>query len=157
MRRLFLLAALLCLPAPVAAQTTQPALPNSVDIMVLPATGDEATTAPIATRNQTLGATATNCNLAASTGTVPSPLVNPTIAEFDDPFNAGKVCRAPMPTGLPTGTGYRAVAQFVATCVDAAGVSTTCRSPRSAVGIPPFNISPILVAPAAPTRLVIRP
>lgn len=156
MRNLFLLVLLLVLPVPVFAQTSTPALPNSVDILVLPATGDPVTIAPLATRNTVIAA-ATNCNLPAS-ATGPTPLVNPTIGEFDDPFTSGRVCRVPMPVGLPNGTGYRGVAVFIANNCEVGGVPTTnCRSPRSAVAVPPFNIQPILIPPVAPTNPVIRP
>jgi hypothetical protein len=156
MRKL-LLALFLLIPAPVIAQTTTPALPNSVDILILPATGDPVTIAPIAngTRNTVITPTL-NCNLPASApGT--GPMVNPTIGEFDDPFTAGRVCRVPLPVGLANGTGYRGVAVFIANTCDVGGVPTTnCRSPRSAVGIPPFSVAPILTTPVSPTNLGIR-
>lgn len=139
MRHALLALALLVIPATLAAQSTQPALPNSVDVLILPPTGDEATVAPIAVRNTVISATQ-NCNLTASPAGGTTPLVNPTIAEFDDPYTAGRVCRVPLPTGLPDGVGYRGVAVFIAnTCTVDGQTQTNCRSPRSAVGIPPFQ------------------
>ena len=125
--------------------------------MIIPAVGDPVTIPPIATRNTVIAA-ATNCNLAASPPGGAGTLVNPTIAEFDDPFTTGRVCRVPLPTGLPVGNGYRGVAVMIANTCDVGGVPTAnCRSPRSAVAIPPFNVQLILTAPASPTNLGIRP
>ena len=156
MRTLLTVVALLLVPTVLHSQSTQPALPNSVDILILPATGDPLTVAPIATRNTLISSTS-NCNLTASPPDGTSPLVNPTQAEFDDPFTAGRVCRVPLPGALPDGTGYRGVAVFIAnTCTIDGQPQTNCRSPRSAVGIPPFNVSPILTPPVAPTNLGIR-
>lgn len=151
MRFVCVLAALCALAVPAAAQTTQPATPTSVDILVLPATGDPLTVAPLGTRNTVISATASVCNLAASAAPT-TPLINPTSAEFADPFTAGRVCKVPMPTGLPNGADYRAVAVFNAPACDV----TPCRSPRSAVGVPSFTVAPILTIPVTPTNLAIR-
>lgn len=156
MRKILLI--LLLLPGAAAfAQTSVPALPNSVDVLILPAVGDPVTTPPVATRNTVIGV-ATNCNLPASPPGPANPLVNPTIAEFDDPFTSGRVCRVPLPLALPAGVGYRGVAVLIANTCDVGGVPTpNCRSARSAVAIPPFNVQLILTAPASPTNLGIRP
>lgn len=130
------------------AQTTVPAVPANVNILVLPATGDPVTIAFVASRMTAISATSTNCNLAAiavPTGT----LVNPTTAEFDDPFTVGRKCRALIPIGLPNGTAYRLVAVFH----DVTGAF----GPRSVVGTPPFDISAIPGLPVAPTGVAVRP
>lgn len=133
-----------------AAQVTEPAVPTSVEILVLPAVGDPLTVLPVTNGSRiTLIGVATNCNLPAS-APGPSPLINPTIAEVEDPFTAGRFCRVPMPTNLPNGDGYRAVAIFRTA---PPGPS----SGRSAVGIPPFDIRGTLVPPAAPKGLAVRP
>jgi len=154
-RRLSLAVCSLLFASVAFAQPTVPAVPTSVDVLVLPATGDPLTVAPIATRNTPIGV-ATLCNLAASTPDA-SPITNPRSMEFTDPFTAGRVCRVPMPTGLPVGTGYRAVALLVAPTCSPDGVTavTPCRSLRSAVGTPPFSVAPILTLPVTPTNLVI--
>lgn len=151
------------------AQTATVALPTSVDILVIPATGDPATVAPVATRTTVVG------TFNASTGVVtpnsqcgrnpvPPPtgtgtLVNPTQAEFDDPFTVGKKCIALLPTGLPDGAGYRAVAVATApSCQPTSGgpVITPCSGLRSLVGVPPFSVASVKAAPAVLTNLVIR-
>lgn len=147
----YVLGALLtCAAAPAAAQITEVAVPTSVEILVLPAAGDPLTVLPVTNgaRFTPIGV-ATNCNLAAAAAG-PTPLINPAVAEFDDPFTAGRKCRVPMPTNLPNGDGYRAVAIFRTA---PPGPS----SGRSAVGIPPFDIRGTLVPPAAPTGVVVRP
>lgn len=151
-----LLALLLCSAAVAHAQTPLPATPTSVDILVLPPGSDPATAAPIATLNTPISASQ-GCNLNGPAAP-PVPLVNPTAAFFDDPFNAGRFCRAAMPSGLPVGQNYIAVAQLVApTCMVNNITLTPCPSLRSAVGTPPFSIQPILSRPAVPTNLVVRP
>lgn len=150
-----LLLLLLC-PAVALAQTPQPAVPTSVDILVLPPGADPATAAPIATLNTPISATQ-GCNLNAPAAP-PSPLVNPTAAFFDDPFTVGRFCRAAMPGGLPVGNNYIAVAQLVApTCMVNNVTLTPCPSLRSAVGTPPFSIQPILSRPVTPMHLAVRP
>ncbi len=131
--------------APLHAQT--PELPTSVDVLVLPATGDPVTTAPIATRNTAIGASL-NCNLAA-TGAPAVPLINPGQVEFDDPFTSGRVCHVPLPAAIPDGVNYRAVA----VALGASGRS----SARSAVAVPPFSISTATGPPAVLTHLGVRP
>ncbi len=144
-------------PATVFGQTTTTELPNSVDILVIPTTGDPAVVAPVpnGVRNTLLPGTV--CNLAASPPPT-LPLINPDFAEFEDPFNAGRVCRVAMPTGLATGD-YRGVAVFIAnSCTDQSGAPlTNCRSARSAVGLPPFSIAPIRLTPVPPRTLGFRP
>ena len=158
MRTLSLLCGLVLLASPAVAQTTVPAPPVSIEAQVLPPTGDPLTVAPIAIRNTPISAT-NNCNLAPTPGgTGTLPLINPTSIEMDDPFTAGKVCRVPLPTGLPNGTNYRGTAVFIATTCTVNGVvQSPCRSARSAVGVPPFTVEPILTLPVTPTNLVVRP
>lgn len=134
-----------------AAQVAPVIVITSADVLVLPATGDPVTIAPMATRNTVVSATSASCNQAAM-AVGPTPLINPTNGEIDDPFNAGRKCRLAIPVGLPNGTGYRAVALFRATCDGVA-----CQSPRSAVGVPPFDIAGTPALPAAPTGLAVRP
>lgn len=155
--RILVTLCLLLAPVSLLAQT---AIPTSVEISVLPATGDPLTIPAVANGVLVtpIAAASTLCNLVASpvpTGT----LVNPTKAEFDDPFRSGaEVCRVPLPSGVAAGTGYRGVAVFIhATCTDAAGnVQTNCRGARSAVGVPPFNVA-LIQLPVVPTGLGVRP
>lgn len=144
MRR-HMLWALLLVTTPVAAQTPTP--PTSAEVLVLPPGSDPATATPIATRTTPISAT-TNCGITTPPPAGPTPLVNPTKAVFDDPFTPGRYCMIDMPTGLPTGTGYIAVAR---------AVNTAGPGPRSAAGIPLFNISPTSNPPAVLTNLVVRP
>lgn len=141
------------------AQTVTQELPTTVDVLVLAPVGDPNTLVAIGTKTTLIGAITNNCNLAPPTGTVPSPLVNPTFAYFDDPFHVGKFCRADMPTGLPDGQGYRAVAIAVAASCkpDGQTLVTPCPSLRSSVGVPPFDIRSIQKAPAVLTGLAVRP
>lgn len=156
------------LSAPVHGQTSTGALPTSVDVLVLPATGDPTTVAPIATRTTTIGTLNTangtvtgNAQCGRSPLADPAiPLVSPTTAEFDDPFAAGKKCVALLPIGLPDGAGYRAVMIATApTCQPTAGGKplTPCPSQRSLVGTPPFSVASVKTPPAALTGLVVRP
>lgn len=143
---------LLC-AASVSAQVATPAIPTSVDVLVLPATGDPASslTVPLGIRTTVIGLTAPACNQPA-VPVGPTPLINPSTVEIDDPFTAGRKCRLAMPIGLPNGTGYRAVTVFFATCN-----GTPCPSDRSLVGAPFFDLAGIPVRPAAPTSVVVRP
>lgn len=150
----------LLIPVPLLAQTPTPAIPSSVDILVLPPGSDPATAAPVGTRNTPIGATLPNCNIATLPAPGPTPLVNPTKAYFDDPFagHTGRFCQVDMPTGLPNNTGYIAVAVAKAdSCTVNGSTITPCPSPRSLVGVPPFNIQPVLTPPAGLINLVIRP
>jgi hypothetical protein len=133
--------------APAFAQGTSTAPPTSVDVLVLPATGDPVTIAPVAngTRNTVL--TAAMCNqtpIAVPVGT----LVNPTTVEVDDVNVAGRKCRVLMPAGLATATSLRVVAVYQ---------SSAGPSGRSLVGSPFFDVASTLVPPAAPTGTGVRP
>lgn len=140
-----------------AAQNPQPSVPTNVDILIIGPGQDPSTATPVATQNTSIGPSM-NCNIATLPAPGPTPLVNPTKAYFVDPFNSGKFCGVPLPTGLPNNAGYQAVAVFIApSCTVNNSVITPCPSTRSAVGIPPFNIQPILTQPVTPTGLVIRP
>ncbi len=136
------------------AQTTVPTVPVNVNILVLPATGDPVTIAFVASRMTAISPTTTNCNL-APVATPTGTLVNPTTAEFDDPFHVAvapavqQKCRAPLPVGLANGTAYRVVAVFH----DVTGAF----GPRSPVGVPPFDIQAIPGLPVAPTGVGVRP
>ena len=156
MRTAYALLLLLATAAVSRAQTPTPAIPTSVDILVLPPGSDPATAAPIATLNTPISSTQ-GCNLNAPAAP-PTPLVNPTAAFFDDPFTVGRFCRAAMPSGIPVGQNYIAVAQLIApTCMNGGITLTPCPSLRSAVGTPPFSIQPILSRPVTPMHLVVRP
>jgi hypothetical protein len=147
------------LVSPVAGQTSTPAIPVSIDVQVLPQTGDPVTIPPIASRTSPISQGSADCNLAPPPPP-PTPLVNPKWVYFDDPYNIGRKCRAQVPAQLPDGMGYRAVGVFTAagTCDDGTGtILNPCQSVRSSVGIPPFNIQPVQTRPAAPTNLVVSP
>lgn len=169
MGRLWTVIALLCLcPSLGQAQTTTPALPTSVDLLVFPSTGDPSVDKPIATRttvigtlNATTGVVTPNsqCGRAATTAAA-GPLVNPTQAEFDDPFTLGKKCVAYLPTGVPDGSGYRVdgIATYAGTCKSSTGQDVTpCPSARSLVGVPPFGVVSFKTPPAVLTNLAVRP
>jgi len=155
-RTLLLLIACLLTAAPSVAQTTPtPATPARVDLLVLPATGDPATVAPVATSSVAVGMTAPACNQTPAATPAPASLVNPTQPwEFADPFRAGRVCHIALPAGLADGN-YRVVAVAVADSCNPTGkqVITPCASPRSSVGLPPFSIVTPILPPAAPTGL----
>ena len=134
-----------------SAQVAAPVLPNSVDVLILaPGTTDPATAPVLAQRTTIIAPGGTTCGLQPATGIVTT---NPTLVEFDDPFVGGGLkCRAAIPTGLPNGTGYRAVVVAHGIC---SGVP--CASARSLVGVPTFPISGIQASPAVPTGLVVKP
>lgn len=118
------------------AQTTsslQPAA-TSVDVLVLPASGDPATVAPLAVLNSPIAADQ-NCGFEPSLP-LDAPVVNPMAVEFADPFTADRACRASLPP-LPNGTAYRAVVVLIqATCVVAGVPQANCRSARSSLAVP---------------------
>jgi hypothetical protein len=155
MRTLLVVVALIVSASLALAQTPRPATVTRVDLLVIPAAGDAATVAPVATQSTALSATSSACNLAPSTAPPPASLVNPTAPwEFADPFTAGRVCRAALPTGLPDGS-YRVVAVFVADSCNPTGTQEIrpCPGPRSSVGQPPFTVASPVLAPPAPTGL----
>lgn len=122
----------------------QTPLPISVDVLVLPATGDPTTVTPIATRNIAISPTL-NCGITGQGMLCPIPCDNPSgLLEFEDPFTLGKFCRVPAPANLPNGKDYRIVGFYRFT-------APTPDSPRSLVGIPLFNIIPL-----RPTGLVVK-
>lgn len=150
MRRLLLTA--LCALA-TTTTTAQTPLPTSVEIQVLPETGDPATVTPVAVRETALFATfppvpptgyptapVINCHLGRLTSVPGAAVINPAEAEVDDPFPQalGRVCRVPMPTAVPAGT-YRSAAVFLTSpCPGAiatvAAPRSVCRSARSLLG-----------------------
>lgn len=138
-----------------SAQTPTP--PTSVDILVLPQGADPATGTPVATLTTPIGV-AQNCGLTTAPPPPTGPLVNPTKAVFDDPFTPGRFCMVNMPTNVPNGTGYFAVAVPIAPTCSPNGVALTpCPGPRSLAGTPPFSVQPILGRPAVLTGLGVRP
>lgn len=159
MRTLVLLMTL-ALPMPAFAQNPTPAIPDRVDILVIGPGMDPNTAAPTAQRTTSINPNSANCNISTLPQPPQTPLVNPTKGWFDDPFesNRGKYCWGDLPTNLPPASGYQAVAIFYAPSCTKDGVTLTpCPSPRSSVGVPPFNIQTIINQPAAPTGLAVRP
>lgn len=144
MKRHYVVLLLALLPVSAFAQNPKPLpLPISVDIIVVPPGGDPAT-GQMATRNTPVGAASSNCNQ-ATVPAAPTPLLNPTKAYFDDPFNAGRFCFADLPVITNPGTGYVAVGVFNSdkcerTEPDGSISIVPCSSPRSAAGIPTFDI-----------------
>jgi hypothetical protein len=135
-----------------SAQTPTPAVPTSLELIVVSPTGDPQTLPPLGTRSTPISAA--SCNL-PGLPTPPTPLVNPTVGEVSDPFlpvGSGRFCRGSLPTGLPNGVSYRAVATFTGDCGGA-----PCTSGRSLTGVPPFNLAGTALPPAAPTSLGVRP
>jgi len=167
MKRVLLLVAILLAPASeVVAQTIPIVLPTSVDILVIPETGDANTVAPVAARNTVIATLSNNvpqpnakCGQPVTTAPT-APLVNPTTVDFQDPFNASRVCNADIPTGLAEGK-YRVVAVFQAAqgCNPTGGVVTApCFSTRSTIGVPsPFTVAARSLPPVPPTGVVVRP
>jgi hypothetical protein len=152
MFRCLLGAAFVLVALPAFAQVSTPAVPTSMDLIVIAPTGDKDTLPPIGTR--TTPVSAASCNLPPLPAP-PSPLVNPTVGEVSDPFlplGSGRFCRGALPTGLPNGTNYRAVATFAGDCG-----GSPCASGRSLVGVPPFNLAGPALPPASPTNLGVRP
>lgn len=142
----------------VHAQTPGVAVPTSVDVLVLPPGSDPVSGTAVATRNTTIGPTTPNCNIVALPVPGPSPLVNPTHAYFDDPFNVGRFCFGDMPQGLAAGNGYFAVVVAKADqCTVNGSTVLPCPSPRSIAATPPFNIQAVLNPPATPMHPVLRP
>jgi hypothetical protein len=136
-----------------SAQTPTPAVPTSVELMIVAPTGDPQTLPALGTRSTPISAA--TCNLAAPPPP-PVPLVNPQNGWVDDPFlpvGSGRFCRGLIPTGLPNGNQYRLVATFTGDCG-----GSPCVSPaRSLVGVPPFNLAGTTLPPVVPSGLVVRP
>ena len=130
-----------------------PALPNNVNIMVLPPTGNYLTVNPLKTQWSQVMQNGSDCNLdAPATATT----LNPTYAYFRDPWRPTKFCRAKMPTGVPNGNGYRTVGVFeTPTCQTSAtsDFRTPCRSVRSMVAPTTFSVSgQAWIAPPLPPQ-----
>lgn len=156
-RTLYVLPWLLLCASVARAQTPTPAIPTTVDVLVLPPGSDPATAQAVATRTTPIGV-AQNCGVVTRPGDPALPLINPTMVYFDDPFTAGRFCTAPLPTGLPPAANYIAIAIAKApTCIVNNVTLTPCPSARSGVASPPFTIQSILTPPAALTNLVVRP
>lgn len=139
-------------------QAGPPATPTEINVSVIPATGDPTTIASVASRSTLISATSSNCNLAPSTPPT-GTIINPTTVAFADPFTPGRECRAPLPSGLATGVGYRIVATFTGNCAPTGTTSITpCYSTTRAIGsTPPFSITSVPSPPVVPTGLGVRP
>lgn len=163
---IWFLLAMLVVPAVPLAQSNIQQRPTQVEILVLPLTGDPATVAPVRSAITTIATVVNgvttpnaNCNFAPMVGPVPPSVTNPQFVVFDDPFNAGRLCRATMPTNVPDGT-YRGVAVAIApSCQPVAGgpTQTPCPGPRSAPGAPNFSIASSTNPPAVLTGVVFQP
>lgn len=152
-----ILAFLAVLLASVASAQTV-AVPTSVEVMVISPGADTSTAVPVATKSTPISITDSNCGITTVPAAGPTPLVNPTRVYFDDPFTVGRFCRADIPTGLPNANGYQAVARFVAPqCTINNSTVTPCPSPRSATGVPIFDVIPIINPPNVPMNLRVRP
>lgn len=147
---------LLLLAAPAAAQTTTTTLPTEFRFLLLPATGDPATLAPLSTQTTGIGATQ-NCGI--DPATLPPPAtgtpINPTLFTLDDPFTPNRKCRLSFPQALTAGN-YQWAGEFVAPSCNPTGaqVVSPCPSPRS-VGQPPFSVANRTNRPVAPIGLQI--
>lgn len=150
------------------AQSKLPGTPTSIDIYVMPATGDPLTGTPvgsantvIATQNGTVVTANAQCGKDPMVGPFPPVTTNPKAIEvMPDPFNNAKVCWANVPTGLPNGNGYRVTATFtMPSCIPNGVTVSPCPSAKvlaaDAAGTPLlFNLAPIPDRPVAPTRVV---
>lgn len=151
MKHWYLVCAALTLAVSAYGQTPTPVPPQTADLIVIAAVGDPATLPSLGTRTTTVAAGAPNCNQLPVT-VIPSPLINPLLAQVEDPFNGNtKRCNLQMPVGLPNVTGLRAVATYSGMCN-----GVPCTGPRSAVSNP-FDIAGTQVPPVAPTGLGVRP
>lgn len=140
------------------AQTTGPATPDGVTIMVLPPTGDPNTIAivPNGSRTTAISAASGNCNLPVTPGPV-GTVINPGNIGIDDPFHSGRQCTLSMPIGLADAPALRAVAVFTATCTPVGQQGPqACPSVRSAVA-GPFVVQSVTTAPGPPTGLHFTP
>jgi hypothetical protein len=165
-KRVFLITVAIAWAVSSAMAQTPIAKPTTVDVLVLPATGDPNTVAPVVpARSTVIGAIDAGGVFVpnAQCGRQPLPpgalpLVNPTQVEFDDPFSQGFKCVAPLPTGIPTGSGYRAVAIAIAdNCTVDGALISPCPSARSDVAIPTFQVAPAMQAPVILTGVAVRP
>jgi hypothetical protein len=142
-------------PWPLQAQTPAPAPIHRVTLLVIPMTGDPMTVPPVTcgatpcTRTTAISATSAACNQPLTVAS-PAP-TNPTEAAENDPFNAGRDCRFPFPTGLPDGTFMIAAVHESDNCIIPPSTSPTpCTGPRSMVA-GPFSVVSPRTAPPAPT------
>jgi hypothetical protein len=143
----------LALALPAAAQTDTPAPITEFQLLILPGTGDPATSTPVQTTTTTIGPTA-NCGLAPSTNPPPTgTVINPGLYELNDPYTAGRVCRMAFPQAVPAGSYQWAGVLIAASCNPTGSqVISPCPSPRT-VGVPPFSIVNRILRPPAPTGL----
>lgn len=154
LRRSVYLIILILLPLPAFAQTPSPAPITEFQLLILPMTGDPATSAPVATQNTTIGPTA-NCGFPAPTTPPPTqPVVNPSLFYLNDPYTTGRVCKLAFPQSLPAGS-YRWAGVFIAATCNPTGTQeiSPCPSARSAEGIPPFSVSNPTTPPPVPINL----
>jgi hypothetical protein len=149
---------------PLCAQ--QDAIPTSIQVLVLPSSGDVNTVVPIAVRETIIaaagadGVIAPNANCDQPAVTPLASVTNPSGVAVDDPWHPGRTCRAVLPQSIPDGSGYRAVAVFVASqCRPdlSRPVVVPCPGARSLVGAPPFDRASVVNPPAIPTRVVVVP
>ncbi len=111
MRTLALLA-LLLIPTTASAQTGAIV---TVELRVFAPGVNPATGTPVQTTQAALSVA--TCNTVSTAPPAPVVVANPTSVEFDDPTNAGKVCRLDRSAffgGLPVAVGqFKAAAAFV--------------------------------------------
>jgi hypothetical protein len=140
-------------------------IPTSVTVLVLPASGDPATVAPLNERTTPLGTAGPDggivptsaCGHQPSSG-APSTVVNGSGVEFSDPFDATKVCQAPLPKPLPDGAGYRvAIVLTAPACAPEGQTISPCPSPRSMVSSSVLDVRTLKPRPVLPAKIVVLP
>lgn len=158
MKGVWSLLLLAVVPSAVCAQPTSTAVPSGVQVHIMASTAPDTGPA-VASLVTAISATAANCNLQMP-APPSTPLVNPTQVFVNDPFHPTMACLAQMPTGLPVGPSYKAVANYVApSCTNpATGVLVSpCDIGARKAGAPFFSIAAVILPPAAPTGVVVRP
>lgn len=145
MRRVCLaLLALLC-AAPLAAQT---AVPTSLTVLVIPATGDPATVPAVPGGIVTVAISAASCNQPL----VPAPTCHDAMSRVrvQSPFNAANQCVVTLPA-VAFGT-YRVTTFFSASCN-----GTACSSDRGTPAACFLNLPAQMLPPAPPTGAGLLP
>jgi hypothetical protein len=139
-------------------------IPTSVTIMVLPAAGDPATVAPLNERTTVIGTVSVDGSIAPTAacghppaGSSPTTVVNGSIVEVTDPFDASKVCLAQLPRPLPDGAGYRIALVLAApSCAPEGVVIAPCPSQRM-LSTSVLDVRTIRPRPGLPARAVVLP
>jgi hypothetical protein len=125
-------------------------------VHVLPQFGSKDNIEPVASRTTQMSANSPFCNQPYVDPPTDPSVINPTIAIFDDPYHANKVCKVSLPQDILFVDTYRVVVLFRSNPLNTGDQELL--SPRSNIGIPqPWFRESILPPPATPAAVRILP